>query len=141
MSSHQALLIFHLLVIALGIGFSVSNFINTRLALSQTTETKPGLSLHRMTITRLADGVIVLIWISGGLLLWQRGAEALPGAFHLKLLFVILLTVFHGLVRATGGKMHREKNMALLPRLSLFVGGVAVCAVIALICAVIAFDT
>ncbi len=140
MSSHQALLIFHLLVIALGIGFSTSNFINTRLALGNEGHVQKGLALHRMTIARWGDGIIALIWLSGGLLLWMRGMEGLPGAFHAKMLFVVLLTIFHGLTRATGGKMQREKNMALLPRLSLFVGGVAICAIIALVCAVLAFD-
>jgi hypothetical protein len=33
MTAHQLLLILHLLVIALGLGFSASNFINTRLSL------------------------------------------------------------------------------------------------------------
>ena len=140
MNSHQALLIFHLLVIALGIGFSTSNFINTRLALGNEGHVQKGLALHRMTIARWGDGVIALIWLSGGLLLWLRGTDGLPPAFHAKILFVVLLTICHGMTRATGGKMQREKNMVLLPRLSLFVGGVALSAVIALVCAVLAFD-
>ena len=140
MSSHQALLIFHLLVIALGVGFSASNFINTRLALRSDAEMQKGLGLHRMTIARWGDAVIALIWLSGILLLWQRGMADLPPAFHIKLLFVVLLTLNHGMTRATAGIMKRDKNMALLPRLSLFVGGVAVSAVIALICAVLAFE-
>jgi hypothetical protein len=139
-SSHQALLIFHLLVIALGIGFSTSNFINTRLALRGDGEAQKGLGLHRMTIARWGDGVIALIWLSGGLLLWMRGMEGLPGSFHVKLLFVVLLTLCHGMTRATAGKMQREKNVALLPRLSLFVGGVAISAVVALVLAVLTFD-
>ena len=140
MSSHQALLIFHLLVIALGIGFSTSNFINTRLAIGNEGHVQKGLALQRMTISRWGDGIIALIWLSGGLLLWQRGMEGLPGVFHAKMLFVVLLTLCHGMTRATGGRMQREKNLALLPRLSLFVGGVVISAVVALVCAVLAFE-
>jgi uncharacterized membrane protein len=98
-----------------------------------------GLGLHRRTIARFGDGVIALIWISGLALLWQRGTDGLLPAFHVKMLFVVLLTLFHGLGRATGEKMRRDGNMALLPRLSLFIGGGALSAMLALGAAVLAF--
>jgi hypothetical protein len=140
MTAHKLLLILHLLVIALGLGFSASNFINTRLSLGQGGELAKGLGLHRRTIARFGDGVIALIWISGLALLWQRGTDGLLPAFHVKMLFVVLLTLFHGLGRATGEKMRRDGNMALLPRLSLFIGGGALSAMLALGTAVLAFD-
>jgi uncharacterized membrane protein len=140
MSTHQLLLTLHLIIIALGIGFTASNFINARLALGQSGDMAKGLGLHRRTIAQYGDWVIMLIWISGALLLWQRGGMAgLPAAFHVKLLFVILLTVFHGLGRATGGKMQREGNMAALPKLGMFILGGWLSAVAALVCAVLAF--
>jgi uncharacterized membrane protein len=140
MSSHHILLILHLLVIALGIGFTASNFINARLAIGQSGDVAKGLGLHRATIARFGDGVIALIWITGALLLWLRGGMAgLPPAFHVKLLFVILLTVFHGLGRMTAGKMRREASMAALPRLGWFILGGWLSAVVALACAVVAF--
>lgn len=140
MSAHQLLLSFHLLVIALGIGFLASNFINARLALGQTGEMAKGLGLQRRTIARFGDGVILLIWVTGGLLLWQRGGMAgLPPTFHVKLLFVVLLTVFHGLSRMTGERMLRAGNMAALPRLGGFILGGWLSAVVALVCAVLVF--
>lgn len=139
MSGYTALVTLHLLVIALGIGFSTSNFINTRLALSQGPDVAKGLALHRSTIVRYADIVIALIWITGVWLWWMRGFSSVGGAFHAKLTFVVLLTLFHGAVRAIGGRMQRTGNMALLPKLSLAVGGVALTAVAALVCAEIAF--
>jgi uncharacterized membrane protein len=131
----------HLLSIALGIGFSVSNFINTRLAMGQGAEFAKGLALHRRTIARFGDGVIGLIWFTGLLLLWLSWPLALNGAFHFKMLFVVLLTALHGYGRSLGEKMRREASMAELPKLSGVIGGVGLCAVAALLSAVLAFRT
>jgi hypothetical protein len=136
---NTALIAVHLLVIALGIGFSISNFINTRLALSQGPDSAKGLALHRRTIARFGDGVIALIWATGLLLFWLSWPITLSSAFHIKLLFVVLLTLLHGYGRSLGEKMRREASMAQLPRLSGVIGGVGFCAIAALLCAVLAF--
>ena len=143
MSTHQMLLAFHFLCVAMGIGFSASNFVNVRLALAQAGDAAKafgsGLGLQRRTIARFGDGVITLIWISGGLLLWNRGMEGLSSAFHVKIMFVVLLTVFHGLGRATGERMRRSGNAVYLPRLGWFIFASWASAVFALICAVLTF--
>lgn len=141
MNSQLVLVTVHLIVIALGIGLTASNFINTRLALANGIEFAKGLGLQRHTISRFGDGVIALIWMSGLLLLWMRGTEGLTTAFHVKMAFVVLLTLMHGLARATGGKMRGSGNLELLPRLSnvVFVGWLS--AVAAVVCAVLAFKT
>lgn len=139
MTGGQMLLSAHLLVIALGIGFSASNFINTRLALAQPGAAATGLGLQRRTIARLGDGVITLIWLTGLALLRQRGMADLPPAFHLKMAFVVALTLFHGLGRWTGGRMARQGGAELLPRLSVVIGLGFASAVAALVCAVAAF--
>jgi hypothetical protein len=141
MSSQLLLVTLHLLVIALGIGLTASNFINTRLALGNGAEFAKGLGLQRHTISRFGDGVIALIWITGLLLLWMRGTDGLTTAFHIKMLFVVLLTLLHGLARATGGKMRRSGNLDKLPLLSNVVLGGWLSAVAALICAVLAFKS
>jgi hypothetical protein len=141
MNSQLMLVTVHLIVIALGIGLTASNFINTRLALGNGVEFAKGLGLQRHTISRFGDGVIALIWITGLLLLWMRGAEGLTLAFHGKMAFVVLLTLMHGLARAMGGKMRRSGNLELLPRLSsiVFIGWLG--AIAALVCAVLAFKS
>lgn len=141
MSSQLLLVTLHLLVIALGVGLTASNFINTRLALGNGAEFAKGLGLQRHTISRFGDGVIALIWITGLLLLWMRGTDGLTTAFHIKMLFVVLLTLLHGLARATGGKMRRSGNLDKLPLLSNVVLGGWLSAVAALICAVLAFKS
>ena len=139
MTIHSLLVFLHLLAIALGVGFSTSNIINTRLALGNGADFAKGLALQRRTIARFGDGVIALIWITGLVLIWQRGTQGLPAAFHAKMLFVVLLTLFHGYGRMLGERMRRDGNMAALPKLSLVVSGVAASALVALLCAVIAF--
>jgi uncharacterized membrane protein len=140
MTSHLFLVTLHLIVIALGIGLTASNFINTKLALGNGPEFAKGLGLQRHTISRFGDGVIALIWVTGLLLLWMGGAEGLTAAFHAKMLFVVLLTLLHGMARATGGKMRRSGNLDKLPLLSNVVLGGWLSAVAALICAVLAFQ-
>ncbi len=141
MTIYTIVVTLHLLVIALGIGFSVSNFINTRLALSQGADFAKGLALQRRTIARFGDGVITLIWATGLLLLWLAWPLALGAAFHVKMLFVVLLTALHGYGRGLGEKMRREASMAQLPKLSGVIGGVGFSAMAALLCAVLAFRT
>ena len=134
-----ALLTLHLIVIAMGIGLSLSNFINTKLALGNGIEYAKGLGLQRKTIARMADGVIALIWVTGIVLLLMRGMAGLGGAFHLKLAFVVALTVSHALARRYGARMQKATSLNLLPRQSNMILGVFVSAIAALICAEIAF--
>jgi uncharacterized membrane protein len=139
-SGHSILVFLHLLVVALGLGFSTSNFINTRLALGQGADFAKGLALHRRTIARFGDAVIALIWVTGLVLLWQRGWDMASGAFHVKLTFVVILTLLHGYGRSLGERMRREGKMDRLSTLSLAIGGGAASAMIAMLCAVIAFN-
>lgn len=141
MTAHQLLLFLHLLVIATGIGFSLSNFINVLLALKGQPETGKGLALHRMTIARLGDVVIALIWVTGLAALWMRGGmEGLGASFHAKLGFVVLLTLAHGFGRYTAGQIRRTGNMGLLPRLGTAGFAVWASAVAALALAIVTFS-
>ena len=134
------MLIMHLAFMGLGIGMSCSNFVNTRLAAGQTGDIAKGLGLQRRTIASIGDSIIAAIWLSGFLLLQLRGWEGLNTWFHAKMAFVVLLTVSHIMARRTGAEMMRSGNGAALWRLSLYVAGVWVSALIALALAVIAFN-
>ena len=133
------MLIMHLAFMALGIGMSCSNFVNTRLAASQTGDIAKGLALQRSSIASIGDSVIAAIWLSGFLLLQMRGWEELNGWFYAKIVFVVLLTVSHIMTRLTGTEMIRSGNGALLSRVSMYIASVWVSALIALALAVIAF--
>lgn len=140
MTASQLVLTLHLFFIALGIGLSFSNLVNIRLALAGVADTGKGLALQRMTVSRIGDIVIALIWVTGLLALWQRGGMAgLGGSFHAKLAFVVLLTLAHGLARMLAGRIKRTGNMALLPRVGIAIGVVWLSAVVALLLAVVTF--
>jgi uncharacterized membrane protein len=137
-----ALLIAHLMVIAVGTGMSFGNYINLRHAQRETGDRAAALAGLRRTIARIADVVIALIWITGLALLWAwmaSGGPAPGGWFYAKLGFVVVLTVCHGLARATAGRMARTKDAALLGRVEFFVAGVWLSALASIVLAVIAF--
>ncbi len=141
MSLHQLLLSLHLIFIASGVGLSFSNFINARLSLGTSGDVAKGLALQRRWVSRIGDGVIAGIWITGAALLSARGMEGLNSWFHAKLAFVVLLTLSHIMARRTGGKMMRSGNAVLLPRLSLYILGVWISAMMAVVLAVLAFES
>ena len=135
------LLIAHLMVIAAGTGMSFANFINLRVAVGESGERAKALAGLRRVMARLADIVILAIWITG-IGLWSLlHADQANGWFVVKIGFVVLLTLSHGLARMTAGRMMRTGDAALLPRLQLFVSGVWISALVAITLAVLAFET
>ena len=61
--------------------------------------------------------------------------------FVVKIAFVVLLTLSHGLARMTAGRMMRTGDTSLYARMELFVSGVWMSALAAIILAVLAFET
>jgi len=136
------MLIMHLAFMGLGIGMSCSNFVNTRLAAGKTGDIAKGLGLglQRRTIANIGVSVIAAIWLSGFLLLQMRGWEGLNNWFYAKIAFVVALTLSHIMARRTGAEMMRSGNGAALSRVSMYIAGVWVSALIALALAVLAFE-
>jgi hypothetical protein len=141
MTMNAVLLTLHLIVIAMGIGLTFSNLVNTTLSLGNPVEFQKGLGLQRRTIGRIGDIVILLIWVTGGLALWLRGHQGLGTAFAFKIAFVILLTFAHIRARTLGERMRREGHLDhVRDQRNLMVAGWAL-ALAALVCAVISFAT
>lgn len=116
-----------------------SNFWNTHLSTSNGDEFQKGLALQRRGIGRIGDGVISLIWITGLLALWLRGMTGLGEAFFVKVAFVALLTFFHIRARSLGERMRRENHRNFVPLQGQFMLGGFFCALVAIVCAVLAF--
>jgi len=136
------LLIAHLIAIATGTGMSIANYINIRIAAGEKGERREALAFLRRTLARIADIVILAIWITGlGLFFSLPPADEPNSWFVVKLGFVVLLTVCHGLARMTAGRMVRTGDQALYPRMELLVSGGWMSALAAIILAVLAFET
>ena len=136
------LLVAHLIAIATGTGMSISNYVNLRFAAGETGDRAKALAGLRRVLARIADIVILAIWITGIGLFMQLPATDEPNVWLMvKLGFVILLTACHGLARMTAGRMMRTGDRSLYPRLELLVSGVWISALAAIILAVLAFET
>jgi uncharacterized membrane protein len=136
------LLVAHLIAIATGTGMSISNYINIRIASGEKGERAAALGYLRRVLARIADIVILTIWITGvGLWSVLPPADEPNSWFTVKIGFVIVLTICHGLARMTAGRMMRSGDQSLYPRMELLVSGVWISALAAIILAVLAFET
>jgi uncharacterized membrane protein len=136
------LLIAHLIAIATGTGMSIANYINIRIAAGEKGDRREALAFLRRILGRIADVVILAIWITGIGLFYSLPPDGEPNSwFMVKIAFVVLLTLCHGLARMTAGKMMRTGDQSLYPRMELLVSGVWMSALAAIIFAVLAFET
>ena len=136
------LLIAHLIAMATGTGMSIANYINIRIAAGETGDRRQALASLRRILARIADIVILAIWITGIGLFFSLPPQDAPNSwFVVKIGFVVLLTLCHGLARMTAGKMMRTGDQSLYPRMELFVSGVWMSALAAITLAVLAFST
>lgn len=134
------LLIAHLIAIATGTGMSIANYINIRIAAGEKGDRREALAFLRRILARIADVVILAIWITGIGLFFSLPPQDEPNSwFIVKLGFVVLLTLCHGLARMTAGKMLRTGDQSLYPRMELYVSGVWMSALAAITLAVLAF--
>ena len=136
-------LAFHFVFFAMGVGMSFSNFINIVLARRLGGEKAAGLAALRGVLGRIGDVVIAMIWITG---IWislpffrAGGMAAFPVAFHVKLLFVIGLTLCHAGARVTAARIARTGNKRLIGIVQACTLGVYLNALAAIILAVAAF--
>lgn len=136
------LLIAHLIAIATGTGMSIANYINIRVAAGEKGDRRASLVYLRRTLARLADVVLLAIWITGIGLWWILPMQDQPNSWmHLLLAAAVAMTLCHILARMTAGRMARTGDDSLYPRMELLVSGVWISALAAIILAVLAFET
>ena len=136
------LLIAHLIAIATGTGMSIANYINIRFAAGETGDRRAALAFLRRILARIGDIVILAIWITGIGLFFNLPPQDEPNSwFIVKIGFVVLLTLCHGMARMTAGRMMRTGDQSLYPRIELCVAGGWMSALAAITLAVLAFNT
>ncbi len=140
------MLAFHFIAFAMGVGMSFSNFVNLRLARALGGEKAQGLALLRGVLGRIGDVVISFIWLTGIAVLLPMTGEggagmgALPVAFHIKLLFVIGLTLCHVGARFTAMRIARTGRRELIGIVEACTLGVFLNAIAAILMAVATFE-
>ena len=136
------LLIAHLIAIAAGTGMSISNYINIRIAAGEKGDRRASLVYLRRTLARIADVVLLAVWITGlGLWAILPPSEEPNSWMHLLLAVAVFMTFCHIMARITAGRMAVTGNDLLYPRMELFVSGVWMSQLAAIILAVLAFET
>ncbi len=137
------MLALHLVVLAMGTGMSFSNLVNFALAARLPAEQARVLAELRSMMGRIGDGVIALIWLSGVALAARmtggEGMNAFPVSFHVKMLFVLLLTLSHVAARYSASRAAKGEGKQWLMRARLFTAGVFLSAVASILLAVAAF--
>jgi uncharacterized membrane protein len=110
---YEALLILHFLGLAMGLGIS---FLMAGIGM-RTARLEEAVADQIMSVTGAVAGVLgavslLLLWGSGlALVLTYDGLFESGGlSFHIKLILVILLTVFIGLIHMETGRIRRGQN-------------------------------
>ncbi len=140
MTALQALLALHLLCVILAVGIGMTNFINSRLAATQTGDIAKGLAMHRMATLPYGDISVAGFVVTGLLMLWLIGGPTgLSGWFTVKMLAVLVILLGYGTIRYTIGQIKRTGNMALASRIAMIAPINIAAALVAVVCAVLTF--
>jgi uncharacterized membrane protein len=141
MTLTQFLLALHILAVAYAMGIGMSNFLNMRIAKSQTGDIAKGLAMHRIGMLRYTDIALAAILVTGLLMVWNHGAApGTPPWFHVKMLAVVVLVAAYGAMRMTIGRMLRTGDMALASRIAILSPVLSLAAIASVFCAVLAFS-
>jgi hypothetical protein len=142
MSLTQGYLIIHLFSIAMALGITFSNIVGFRVARKLGGDMAKGIASHREALIPYGDIFFALIIISGLVLLWSiGGGQGLSPWFHAKMAAVAIWVIVYILMRLRIHKFLASRDMALIPRIRMFVHIAITAATLALILAVMAFGS
>jgi len=136
---YELSLALHFIGLTLGVGSGFASGVVMSRMKAAAPEHVAALKQLGPVLSRMSSAGLVLMWLSGGALVWQRGGvEALPPAFWLKFAFVAALTIVVALIEMTYAQV-KSGNAAAAARLSMLGPLAGASSILALICAVIAF--
>jgi uncharacterized membrane protein len=140
MSLTQLFLIIHLLSIAFMLGIGLSNIVGFRVAKGLGGDMAKGIASHREALIPYNDVLFVTILASGLVLLWGIGGlSGLSPWFHAKMAAVAIWVIGYLLMRLRVMTFLKSRDLRLVPRIRMFAHITITTAVVAVICAVMAF--
>jgi hypothetical protein len=138
---NEALLFLHFFGLMLGAAGGIASAIVMRRALALPVDEAKVLRGLGPILTNVSGIGLALLWITGLIMVWSKwdGFGSLPQLFWIKAIFILSLTVVHGLVHVTYGEI-RKGNPAAAARLPKLgpLGGIS--ALLAVLFAVLAFN-
>jgi uncharacterized membrane protein len=137
----KALLMLHLLGLAMGLSVSFSGMIMRSLMASATPDERNAYAKFPPRMMRVGDIGLTLLWITGPAMLFTKyqGFAGQPWTFHVKLTAVVALTAVVGMIHANAKKA-AGGDVAAARRIETIAPLAFVSAVTALVFAVITFE-
>jgi hypothetical protein len=140
MSLTQVFLIIHLLAISMALGIGFSNIVGFRVAKGLGGDKALGIASHRESLIPYGDFFFVTIIASGGILLHGIGGpNGLSQWFNIKMVIVAIWAICYILMRLRIIKFLASRDMSLVAVIRTYMHVILGAAVLALICAVMAF--
>lgn len=138
---NDVLLMLHFLGLAMGFSASFGNMVMMGVIAKAKPSEAMVLARFPPAISRVADVGLVLLWATGITMVFIRwnGPASMPGFFWVKILAVIAMTAVVGYMHSLMGKARRG-DIASARQLPTFGRIASVCALLAVIFAVLAFQ-
>jgi uncharacterized membrane protein len=138
---NQIVLILHFLGLAMGLSVPLGNIALLGVLAKARPEEKAVLARFPPAISRIGRLGLVLLWATGITMVYTRwnGFAGMPWQFHVKLTAVVLLTIAVGYITRLEGQAQRG-DMAAAARIQKVAPVPSLCALIAVIFAVLTFD-
>lgn len=137
----EFLKIIHFLALAAGVGGGMANGIIGARAAAADPAVKPVLGGLSGLIGRISAGALVLLWITGIALIYLAydGWATLPGAFWVKLVFVVVLSLLSLRMNLYVMQAARAKTPPPAARMKMLGQGASLASLLIVVFAVIAF--
>ena len=138
---NDVLLMLHFLGLAMGFSASFGNMVMMGIIAKAKPSEAMVLARFPPAISRVAEIGLALLWVTGVIMVFTRwgGPVSMPGFFWVKILAVVAMTGLVGYMHSLMGKARRG-DMASARQLPTFGRIASICALLAVVFAVLAFQ-
>lgn len=138
---NHTLLILHFLGLAMGMSVSFGNIVMLGLVAKAAPAERGVLMRFPPAISKVGQAGLALLWVTGATMVFTRwnGFEGMPWQFHVKITAVVLLTIVVAIIGRIEAQVARG-DMRMAAKMPTFGKMASICALTAVIFAVLAFD-